>query len=93
MVRLPNDGSHTASLVLRTSLVATWAHWAQSGPQHLAGSLRYGNDEVFRRFAAAVRSSAQPVGIGAADALAVLRMQHEILERVERLQAPHESAA
>jgi hypothetical protein len=34
-----------------------------------------------------VRSSGEPEGIGASDALAVLRMQHEILERAERLES------
>jgi hypothetical protein len=57
-----------------------------SGPRHLAGTLRYGNDEVFRRFADAARGSGAPEGIGADDALAVLRMQHEIIERAEHLQ-------
>ncbi|HUG78433.1 MAG TPA: Gfo/Idh/MocA family oxidoreductase [Burkholderiales bacterium] len=87
-VRLPNDGLHSTWPVLRTSLVATASHWLQhlvSGPRHLAGRLRYGNDEVFRRFAAAVRSSSPAEGIAAEDALAVLRMQHEIIERAERL--------
>lgn len=81
-VRIPNDGEHTGWPVLRTSIAATWGHWSQhfvSGPRHLAGTLLYGNDEVFRRFAAAVRSGEDPAGIGADDALAVLRMQHEIL--------------
>jgi predicted dehydrogenase len=83
-VRLPNDEGHTTWPVLRTSLAATWSHWTQhlvSGPGHLLGRLLYGNDEVFRRFAAAVLSGTRPEGIGADDALAVLRMQHEILER------------
>lgn len=87
-IRLPNDGLHTTWPVLRTSLVATLSHWMQhlvSGPRHLAGSLRYGNDEVFRRFAAAVRSSSDPEGIGPDDALAVLRMQHEIIGRAQPL--------
>lgn len=87
--RLPNDGAHTTWTVLRTSLMATWWHWTEhlrSGPAHVLGRLSYGNDEVFRRFAAAVRSSGEPEGIGASDALAVLRMQHEILERAERLE-------
>jgi scyllo-inositol 2-dehydrogenase (NADP+) len=82
-VRLPNDEARTTWPVLRTSLAATWAHWFQhlaSGPRHLAGSLLYGNDEVFRRFAAAVRSGTEPAAIGAEDALAVLRMQHQILD-------------
>jgi len=83
-VPLPNDGAHTTWPVLRTSLRATWSHWVQhllSGPGHLAGTLRYGNDEVFRRFAAAARSGTEPEGIGAEDALAVLRMQHEVIAR------------
>ena len=81
-VRLPNDQGHTTWPVLRTSLAATWAHWTQhllSGPGHLRGTLLYGNDEVFRRFAAAVHAGAEPEGISARDALAVLRMQHEIV--------------
>jgi len=81
---VPNDGEHTAWPVLRTSLAATWDHWTQhllSGPAHLRGALLYGNDEVIRRFAAAVRAGSEPQGIGAADALAVLRMQHQIIDR------------
>lgn len=80
--RLPNDEGHTTWPVLRTSLAATWSHWTQhlvSGPRHLFGTLLYGNDEVFRRFAAAALSGGEPKGIGSADALAVVRMQHEIL--------------
>jgi hypothetical protein len=83
-VRIPNDGAHTSWPVLRTSLAATWGHWVEhlaSGPRHLAGTLRYGNDEVFRRFAAAVRAGREPDAIGAGDALAVLRMQHQIIDR------------
>jgi len=87
-VRLPNDGAHTSWPVLRTSLAATWGHWLQhlvSGPRHLAGTLDYGNREVFSRFAAAVRGGTEPAGIGGDDALAVLRMQHEMIARAERL--------
>ena len=89
-VRIPNDGPHTTWPVLRTSLVATWSHWAQhllSGPKHLGGRLQYGNDEVFRRFAAAARSAAEPEDIGPDDALAVLRMQHTIIERADHLES------
>jgi predicted dehydrogenase len=88
-IRVPNDGAHTAWPVLRTSLSATWSHWWQhllSGPGHLAGTLSYGNHEVFARFAHAVRSRTEPAGIGPDDALAVLRMQHEVLEHAERLE-------
>lgn len=83
-VRVPNDGAHTAWPVLRTSLAATWTHWLghlTSGPAHLAGTLLYGNDEVFRQFAAAARNGEEPALIGAEDALAVLKMQHELIER------------
>ena len=77
-IRVPNDGAHTAWPVLRTSLSATWSHWWQhllSGPGHLAGTLSYGNAEVFRRFADAVHRAANP-DIGPNDA-SQLRMQHE----------------
>jgi hypothetical protein len=85
---LPNDGAHTSWPVLRTSLAATWSHWSQhlrSGPRHLAGNLLYGNEEVFGRFAGAALACSPPAQIGPADALAVLRMQHEIIERAERM--------
>lgn len=83
-VRLPNDGEHTTASVLRTSVAATWAHWRQHltrGPLHLAGRLRYGNDEVFKRFHASATEGAPLEAVSAEDALAVLRMQHEIIER------------
>ena len=67
-----------------TSLAATSQHWLQhftSGWQHLRGTLVYGNDTVFERFAAAVRSGRPPDGIGPADALAVLEMQHAVIAR------------
>ena len=95
-LRIPNDGAHTTWPVLRTSLAATWGHWMQhlvSGPRHLAGALRYGNDEVFRRFAAAVRSGRKPPGISSDDALAVLRMQHDILERARQMEDTDASRA
>jgi scyllo-inositol 2-dehydrogenase (NADP+) len=95
-LRIPNDGAHTTWRVMRTSLAATWGHWIQhfvSGPRHLAGALLYGNDEVFRRFAAAVRSGGEPRGISAADALAVLRMQHEIFERAPQTNDTHANRA
>jgi predicted dehydrogenase len=79
---VPNDGVHGTYPVLRTSLRGTAGHWlgyVRSGPRHLRGTLRYGNDEVFRRFGDAVESGIAPAGISAGDALAVLRAQHELL--------------
>jgi predicted dehydrogenase len=83
-VRLPNDGEHDTFSVFRTSLAATWGHWSQhvtKGPQHLTGTLRYGNDEVFGRFHRAVMTGSPPIGISGQDALDVLRMQHHIVEQ------------
>jgi scyllo-inositol 2-dehydrogenase (NADP+) len=85
-LRLPNDGLHVTSTVLRTSWRATAMHWGRhfiNGPLHLRGTLLYGNRTVFQRFGASVRSGVAPVGISARDALDVLRMQHDIIARVE----------
>ena len=82
-VRLPNDGEHDTMSVLRTSLAATWGHWSQHfsrGPLHLAGKLLYGNDEVFARFHSAATTGAPIADVSAEDALAILEMQHEILD-------------
>jgi scyllo-inositol 2-dehydrogenase (NADP+) len=87
-MRLPNDGVHDTMSVLRTSLAATWGHWSQHltrGPLHLAGKLLYGNDEVFGRFHSAATNGGTLADISAEDALAVLKMQHEIVERGRRL--------
>ena len=82
-IRLPNDELHVTRTVLRTSWLASVQHWGQhftTGALHLAGKLRYGNDTVFERFAEAIREGKPPEGISAQDALAVLKMQHEIVE-------------
>jgi scyllo-inositol 2-dehydrogenase (NADP+) len=87
-VRLPNDGEHGTLAVLRTSMAATWALWSQHatrGPLHLAGRLLYGNDEVFARFHAAVTRGGPLERITGEDALAVLRMQHQIVASGRRL--------
>lgn len=81
-LRLPNDEAHTASTIIRTSLQTTGQHWLQHFPcgwRHLRGRMWYGNEEVFRRFAEAVRAGNQPDGIGPEDALAILKMQHHTL--------------
>jgi predicted dehydrogenase len=86
-ISLPNDGSHKTGNVFRTSLYATGQHLWQhvvSGIPHLRGRLFYGNDEVFSRFARAIRGSAQELTpIGPQSALAVLRLQHAIVDRQE----------
>ena len=82
-VHVPNDRDHKTLRVLRTSLAGTLGHWAgypRSGAGHLRGTLRYGNDEVFRRFRASAVGGAPPEGIDVDDALAVLRLQHWIVD-------------
>lgn len=84
----PNDGNHKALEVLRTSASSSWHHWRgylRSGVGHVRGTLRYGNDEVFSRFHDAVTSGQPPEGISGDDALAVLRVQHWILEAGGRI--------
>ena len=85
-VWVPNDGLHETWSVLGTSLRASLGHWVgylRSGPKHLRGDLRYGNDEVFRRFARAIEFGDPPFGITGEDALTVLRAQHEIIASAE----------
>lgn len=87
-VCLPNDGTHVTSTVLRTSLTATWQHWAQhvvSGWGHLTGSLFYGNETVFDRFARAALGGPAPEGIMAEDARDVQKMQFDIVETAVRI--------
>ncbi len=90
-VRLRNDRSHSTSDVIRTSLLATGQHWWQhvtSGVPHLFGKLRYGNDEVFGRFARAIRGHSgalAPIDAGAA--LRTLTLQHEIINSRESVYA------
>ena len=83
-LRLPNDGLHVTGTVLRSSLLATTQHWFQhftSGIQHLLGKLDYGNNEIYRRFAEAIRTGKAPIGMDAEAALDVLNMQHDILDQ------------
>lgn len=90
-LRLPNDGSHGTAEVIQTSLVATVQHWWQhlsSGVPHVMGKLRYGNDEVFRRFAAAAtgdQAALQPISANMAQR--ILTLQHAIIDQRERIYA------
>lgn len=90
-LRLPSDGGHGTWEVLRTSLTATTQHWWQhltSGIPHLAGKLRYGNDEVFGRFGKAIRGDAASLApIHAEVAQRILTLQHDIVDKRERLYA------
>lgn len=87
-ISLPNDRAHETADVFRTSAAAIVQHLWQhlvSGIPHLTGTLSYGTDEVYRRFAAAVRGSASALDpINADSALAVLGLQHAIVEQQEK---------
>jgi predicted dehydrogenase len=82
---LPNDRAHGTLQVLRTSLTATLQHWLQHvtrGIPHLLGGLSYGNDEVFERFARAIRGHHNALKpIDAESALTVLKLQHAIIDK------------
>jgi predicted dehydrogenase len=85
-LRVPNDHGHGALNVLRSSLASTGRHWLgylRSGPLHLTGRLRYGNEEVFARFHDAATGGGPAEGIGVQDALSVLRLQHWAVEAGE----------
>jgi scyllo-inositol 2-dehydrogenase (NADP+) len=84
LVVVPNDGSHLGRNILRTTVSAGWSHLAgtvESGALLAAGRLSYGNDEVVRRFCLACQGEQGALdGISASDGLAVVRMQHQVLE-------------
>jgi scyllo-inositol 2-dehydrogenase (NADP+) len=85
-IRIPGDGAHETRDVLRTSLATTVRHWhgfASSGYLHLRKRLRYGVDEVVRRFGDAIVKGEDPPDCGRVDALAVRVMQEEILGYAE----------
>lgn len=90
-ISLRNDGAHETANVFRTSLSAVGQHFLQhlvSGIPHLRARLFYGNDEVFSRFADAIRGSVERLApVGPESALAVLRLQHAIIDSQEPLGA------
>jgi len=80
---LPNDGRHDAKDILRTSYRAIRDHLVgtlASGTLHSLQRLDYGNREIVARFADAIHQTAlQPDFIGSHEALAVRRLQEDIL--------------
>jgi predicted dehydrogenase len=88
-LRIPNDRTHATLEVVRTSATATLQHWWQhvlSGLPHLLGTLRYGNDEVFSRFANALAGDVKQLEpISALAALETLSLQHNIIDCREKV--------
>lgn len=86
LVTLPNDGQHLPFDVLRTSWAAAVTHVRgvlRSGFAFLRRRLFYGNDEVMRRFLDAISTGKPPEGISGEDGLAVVRLQHAMLNTAQ----------
>jgi scyllo-inositol 2-dehydrogenase (NADP+) len=82
LVEMPHDGGHLAADILRSSTISTLTHWLgviRSGALLYRKQLLYGNDEVVRRFAVALRTGTSPEGISSEDGLRVLRLQHAVM--------------
>lgn len=89
---LPNDGRHDARDILRTSYRAMRDHALgtfTSGALHSLKRLDYGNREITARFASAIREAVlQPECIGSQEALAVRRLQEDILSGSASAEGP-----
>ncbi|MDX9689513.1 MAG: Gfo/Idh/MocA family oxidoreductase [Proteobacteria bacterium] len=85
-IRLPNDSSHKALDILRTSLYACAQHFWQHVPNGLAlarGRMDYGNDEIIDRFARAIHTGQNDEKIGFPQALAVLKLQLNAIKALQ----------
>jgi predicted dehydrogenase len=84
-VLMPNDGSHSASSILRTTWRGMREHLSgvvRSGIGHFSRRLLYGNETVVGRFLDAVSGQREAVGISGRDGLAVVKDIHGILQSV-----------
>lgn len=83
-VRLPNDGVHTAKDILWTSLAGAGQHFAgvlTGGLRYVAKNHLYGNDEVVRRFHAAIHGTDSLQGMSPAEGLRVIEHMHELIAK------------
>lgn len=84
-IRLPNDGGHKATDILKTSLYSFIQHFIQHIPNGIAllrGTLDYGNDEIMKRFARSIQTQKEDDKIGITKAIDVLKLQHDALNKV-----------
>ncbi len=84
-IRLPNDETHNALNILRTSISAFSQHFIQHIPNGIAflrGSLDYGNNEIMKRFAKTIQTGKEDDKIGFTQALDVLKLQHEAVKKI-----------
>jgi len=81
LVVIPNDGTHRAHEILRTSGWAIGTHLLgtfASGIRILRRKLYYGTDRVYNSFVQAIYTNQKPHGISDRDGIEVVRMQNEI---------------
>lgn len=86
---LPNDGLHLGLTVIRTSVLATWQHWAgviTNGLQYLSGKLDYGFTKVYNKLALAITTedSRYLEGITGRDGLRVNHLQQIVASKANK---------
>jgi scyllo-inositol 2-dehydrogenase (NADP+) len=85
LVTVPNDETHRAREILRSSAAIVGGHLvgvASSGTRLLGRRLTYGNDEVVRRFVDATEGAADRLRwLGAEDGYAVVACIEDVLRR------------
>lgn len=82
----PADDNHGPLAMARTSLSAVLQHlwgYVPNGLAFLTGRLDYGDKEVLRRFAQAVRTNTADGKIDWTQALTVLKQQHEAIKAMK----------
>jgi len=89
-VRLPNDGSHGAVDILRTSISGAVQHfWGvlTGGIRHIRKRHLYGNDQVVRNFHRAIMGAEDALkGMNASEGMRVVEHMHELIEMAEYLE-------
>ncbi|HBM90397.1 MAG TPA: gfo/Idh/MocA family oxidoreductase [Rhodospirillaceae bacterium] len=84
---VPNDQTHSALDILRTSASTITQHLLchlPNGLNFVRGRLDYGNDDVFARFAEAILSNKTPDRINFEAALSVLQCQQEATQALRK---------
>jgi len=85
-IYLPNDKSHNAFNIIRTSTMAFFQHFMQhipNGFKLITGKLDYGNDEIIKRFASSIKTGKEDDKIGFTKAMSILKLQHEAISKIQ----------
>ena len=83
-VRLPNDGVHSAKDILMTSVLGAGQHFGgvlTGGLRHVRGRHLYGNQEIVRRFHAAIQGDAQLQGMNPDEGQCVIGHMHALVAK------------